>query len=147
MVTAGSKIQSYCDLIFANFDSLIKYAWTFIQKWRQGTNTTTTTSTGSAELKPNETMKNSKIHRYSICVTDGSHDSTIKIPWLLLILTVSHFHSLFFLLWNKLAKAHIAPVFTPGSRSSPNNHFLAIFPFKILLHDKFSLFSRQKGCW
>ena len=42
--------------------------------------------------------QNSKIHRNSICVTDGSHDSTIKIPWLLLILTVSHFHSLFFLL-------------------------------------------------
>ena len=46
----------------------------------------------------NQTMKNSKIHRNSICVTDGSRDSTIKIPWLLLILTVSHSHSLLFIL-------------------------------------------------
>ena len=34
----------------------------------------------------NQTMKNSKKHRNTNCVTDGSLDSTIKIPWFFLIL-------------------------------------------------------------
>ena len=58
----------------------------------------------------NQTMKNSKIHRNSICVTDGSHDSTIKIPWLFLILTVSHSHSLLSYLWTNFQK-HTLPLF------------------------------------
>ena len=54
-----------------------------------------------------------KIPKYienSICVTDGSLDSTIKILWLLLILTVSHFHSLLFYLWTNFQK-HTLPLF------------------------------------
>ena len=50
---------------------------------------------GRAQLSyRNQMIKNSKIHRNRNYVTDGSPDSTIKIQWLFLILTVSHSHSL-----------------------------------------------------
>ena len=61
----------------------------YLQKWRQGTNTTTTTSTGTAEQQKPNYEKNSKIHRNRNYVTDGSPDSTIKI-----YMAFSHPHSL-----------------------------------------------------